>query len=94
MAEAIAGIPLRESLSCGDIFFIGLHPYDIFQRPLSAVAAGARLIATTLGRLSAAGAFSVIWRHPDALHLPWITFGQAMWGTIMSQLPAGATRLQ
>ena len=22
----------------------------------------------------------MIWRHPDALHLPWLTFGQAMWG--------------
>ena len=40
MAETIAGIPRQESLSRGDVLFLGLHPYDIFQRPLSSVSAG------------------------------------------------------
>ena len=40
MAGTIAGIPRQEALSRGDVLFLGLHPYDIFQRPLSSVSAG------------------------------------------------------
>ena len=62
---------------------VGLHPYDIFQRPMAPVAEGARVMAQALRALSdAPDAPLIIWEHPFALHLPWLTFGQAMWGTI------------
>jgi hypothetical protein len=64
-----------------DVLFVGNHPYDIFNRPLATVREGARLVAQVLAEVAAGGdAPLVLFRNADALHLPWLSFGRAMWG--------------
>lgn len=83
LAEDLLNISAREDMGEGDVFFTGIHPYDIFQRPLAPVEAGARVVARALKAIaSPQSAPLVIFRNADALHLPWLTFGQAMWGPL------------
>ena len=37
LAEELLNISASEDMGVGDVFFTGIHPYDIFQRPLASV---------------------------------------------------------
>lgn len=83
LATDLKNISARERLAAGDLFLVGIHPYDVFQRPLHTVDAGSRVVARALAEIgSPPGAPTIIFRNTDALHLPWLTFGQAMWGAV------------
>ena len=83
-AEQIRKAAEREGVSGGDVLLVGSHPYDMFQRPIATVREGAKLVASVLAELGsqadARDAPLVLFRNADAIHLPWLSSGNPMWG--------------
>ena len=70
---------MERGLRSGDVLLAMTSPYDMVHRPLDPAQQGAFEVARGLAAVrDTADAPVVIFRNPDAIHLPWISYGRAM----------------